>query len=127
MASAELQRYAALRARALAVMPESKLNTVTVAVFHELEDQDSQISELDDEDFLWIRCSMKTTLSIVHKNCIKAWADGIAPSDELELFFREAPVQMANTVGVLNTDGDDLVLLSAKLVSVAQTSVNQLG
>lgn len=34
---------------------------------------------------------------------------------------------MANTVGVLNTDGDDLVLLSAKLVSVAQTSVNQLG
>lgn len=30
---------------------------------------------------------------------------------------------MASTVEVLSTDGDDLVLLSAKLVSLAQTSV----
>lgn len=51
----------------------------------------------------------------------------ITPSRQLELLFRDVPVQMAGAVGILNADGDDLVLLSARLVCITQNSLDWLG
>lgn len=53
-----LNFYSALRAKALAVRPESKPNTITVAIFREpTNNEDVKIDDLGDEDFLWLRCS----------------------------------------------------------------------